>query len=88
MGWTVRFDRRAEKELRALDAAVAKRILRFVRTRLADASNPRAIGTALKGNHEGLWRWRIGDYRLIGDIRDTELHILVISVGHRRGIYR
>jgi mRNA interferase RelE/StbE len=46
------------------------------------------MGTALKGNHAGLSRWRVGNYRLIGDIRDSELRIMVISAGHRREVYR
>lgn len=88
MAWSVKFDPRAVKELRAFDQVTAKRILKFARTRLADSSDPRTLGTALKGDRAGLWRWRVGDYRLIGEIRDRELVILVIAIGHRREIYR
>lgn len=86
--WTLRFDRRAEKDLLRLGAQDRQRVLQFLHDRLLQAPTPRSLGAALTGPLGGLWKYRVGDIRIIADIRDDELLILVIEVGNRRDIYR
>lgn len=87
-GWVVRFERRAEKDLSRLGAQDQQRVLNFLQDRLLQAPSPRALGAALAGPLGGLWKYRVGDIRIIADIRDGELLILVIEIGNRREIYR
>lgn len=88
MTWNIKLEASALKALKKLDAAVRRRIEDYI-DRLAEEENPRARGIALQGTaYEGLWRYRVGDYRLICQIRDQELVILVLEIGHRREIYR
>jgi mRNA interferase RelE/StbE len=86
--WVVRFERRAEKDLSRLGAEDRQRVLSFLQERLLLAPSPRALGAALVGPLSGLWKYRVGDIRIIADIRDGELLILVIEIGNRREIYR
>jgi len=89
MVWKIELDPAAERELDLLDPPVAKRILRFLYTRVAALDDPRSIGDALKGSRLGeLWKYRVGDYRIIADIEDGALKILVIKIGNRREVYR
>ena len=88
MTWTVEFDSRAAKELRALDHPQRRRILRFLRERIAVDEDPRRLGRALKGQSVPLWRYRVGDHRLICSIEDDRLIVLVVRLGHRREVYR
>ena len=89
MAWIIELDRAAEKELDKIDAQVAKRILCFLFERLASADNPRSLGEALKGSHfENLWKYRVGDYRLICRIEDLNIKVIVLKVGNRREVYR
>ena len=60
----------------------------FMKERIKPTDNPRGIGKALKGNLSGYWRYRVGDYRIICQIQEAELIILVIELGHRKGVYR
>lgn len=71
-----------------LDSVVARRIVRTLETRIAAIADPRTLGAALKGEHEGYWRWRIGDYRVIARIEDARITILVVRIAHRREAYR
>jgi mRNA interferase RelE/StbE len=79
---------RFEKQLLRLDRTASGRILGWMESRLAATDNPRQWGKALKGVYAGKWRFRVGDYRIICQIRDDELLILALDVGHRRDIYR
>jgi mRNA interferase RelE/StbE len=89
MAWRIEFDRAAARELEKLDHESAKRIVKFLFERVAKLDNPRNIGEALKGSRLGdFWKYRIGDYRVIADIQDGALCILVIRVGNRREVYR
>jgi mRNA interferase RelE/StbE len=64
-------------------------MVRFLRVRVAAATDPRSVGSALKGNELGRWwKYRVGDYRIIAEIRDREIRIVVVRLGHRREIYR
>ncbi|MEO9886910.1 MAG: type II toxin-antitoxin system RelE/ParE family toxin [Balneola sp.] len=87
MIWKVEFDDRARKELRKLDKQTQDRILKWLRETMATEEDPRRTGKSLKGRMKGLWRYRVGDYRIISQIQDEQLLILVIRIGHRRDIY-
>lgn len=89
MAWKIELSAEADRELGKLDSQQSKRILKFLRDRLAPLDNPRSIGQALHGSELGeFWKYRVGDYRLICKIEDQQLLILVLRVGHRREIYR
>ena len=87
MTWKVEWDERARKELRKLDKQTQKDILGYLRTRIATEASPRRFGKALVGNKAGLWRYRIKDYRLICNIEDDRLVVLVLRASHRKHIY-
>lgn len=87
MAWTVKFSDRALRQLDRLDAVVQRRINRFLEQRLAKLRDPRQLGTALAGDLSGLWRYRVGDYRILCEFKNNELVVLVVAVGHRRDIY-
>jgi len=89
LAWRIEFAASAAKQLRRLDSAVARRILAFLRERVAPADDPRSISDALKGVDLGsFWKYRVGDYRVIAEIHDREVRILVVRLGHRREVYR
>jgi mRNA interferase RelE/StbE len=85
--WKVEWDDRARKELRRLDSFVQKEILNYLRSRILIANDPRLFGQSLSANKSGLWRYRIGNYRLVCKIEDDKLIVLVVGVGHRKDIY-
>ena len=89
MAWTIEFERSAKRELEKLGSEAAVRILRFLHDRLASLDDPRSIGEALKGAKlGGLWKYRVGDYRIIAHIDDGTVRIVVVRVGNRRDVYR
>jgi mRNA interferase RelE/StbE len=89
MAWSIEIRRNAERQLEQLDPQVARRILRFLYERVAFLENPRSIGEALKGTELGeLWKYRVGDYRIIASIEDNLVRILVVRIGNRREVYR
>jgi len=89
LAWTIEFARSVEKDLRVIGPEAARRILRFLRERLAPLDDPRSIGEPLRGPELGrFWKYRIGPYRVIAGIQDDVLVILIVRVGHRRDIYQ
>ena len=88
MSWTVRISNFAERQLRKLDRPVQRRILDWLNDRIEGCKNPRHFGEPLKGGHAGFWRYRVGDYRILCDIQDQEIVVLVFTIGHRRDIYK
>jgi mRNA interferase RelE/StbE len=89
MPWRIEFSPNAFRELGNLDAQHRKRILKYVRERLGKLDDPRSIGKALQGPRlSELWRYRVGDYRLICRIEDAALIVLVLQIGNRKNIYR
>jgi mRNA interferase RelE/StbE len=86
--WTIEITRTAERQIKRLDRPAQKSIVRFLRERLKSAENPRQWGKPLHGDKQGLWRYRVGDYRLICDIQDEKITVLVLEVGHRKDVYR
>ena len=89
MAYSVELSESADRELGKLDAQQAKRILKFLHERVVKLDDPRSVGEALHGSQLGeFWKYRVGDYRLISKIEDDRLVVLVLSVGHRKEIYR
>jgi mRNA interferase RelE/StbE len=86
--WRLRLDHKAERQLDRLGAADQRRVRSFINDRLLTRRDPRALGAGLTGPLAGLWKYRVGDIRIIADIRDNELLILVIQIGNRREVYR
>jgi len=85
--WTINYSDRALKSLRKMDKQNARRIVDFMDLRIAVAADPRQSGKPLKGELGELWRYRVGDYRILCEIRDDELVILAATIGHRREVY-
>jgi len=85
--WRVEFDRSAARDLRKLDVQAQRLILRYLRERIATAEDPRRFGHALARDLKGLWRYRVGDYRIVAAIEDERLVVLVVTVGYRREVY-
>ena len=88
MAWTIDYTGTARKQLLKLDKQTARRIVDFMDARVAPVDDPRSIGKALSGPLGGFWRYRVGDCRVICDIQDGALRVLVVDIGHRREVYR
>ena len=88
MAWAIEYTETARKQLRKLDKQTARQIIDFIDERVALLEDPRSSGKALIGKLGGLWRYRVGDYRVICQIQDGALMILVVQIGNRREVYR
>ncbi|HVO81033.1 MAG TPA: type II toxin-antitoxin system RelE/ParE family toxin [Terriglobales bacterium] len=88
MAWTIEITRTAAKQIKRLDRVAQGSIIRFLRERVQPAENPRQWGKLLHGDRRGLWRYRVGDYRLICDIQNEKVTVLLLAVGHRKDVYR
>lgn len=86
MNWTIKFTAKADKDFAKLEKAMQKRVIAKLEE-IAKLENPRNVGKALTGNLAGLWRYRVGDYRLVCDIRKAEIVIVVVDVNHRSKVY-
>ena len=86
--WRVEFHRAAVSDLRKLGPDGERRVLRYLRERIASSNDPRRFGHALTGDRKGLCRYRVGDYRIVASIEDDRFVVLVVTVGHRRQVYR
>ncbi|MEI7927887.1 MAG: type II toxin-antitoxin system RelE/ParE family toxin [Verrucomicrobiales bacterium] len=87
MSWVYRFDARALKELRKLGKQAQSEIINYLDERVARDGDPRRFGKGLRAGLAGLWQYRVGDYRILCQIRDGELLILVVAVGHHSDVY-
>ncbi|HEY5382660.1 MAG TPA: type II toxin-antitoxin system RelE/ParE family toxin [Acidobacteriaceae bacterium] len=87
MPWTVRITRSAERQLEALGKPAAQRIRDFLHDRVEGNTSPYRIAKALVGNKQGFFRFRVGDYRIVAELRQDELLVLVVQAGHRKDIY-
>lgn len=85
MSYAIRFTPKAAKQVRKLDSAVARRIRDFLEQKLAQIDNPRLLGKMLV--NEDFWRYRVGDYRILTNIDDDQILILIVDVAHRREVY-
>jgi len=88
LSWTIEFDRRVEKELRALGKQAANRVLTYLNERVAPLDDPRRLGKPLSGELSEYWRYRVGSYRIVAVIEDSTLRVLVVRVAHRNAVYR
>ncbi len=89
MAWTIKYAESVRKSLKAIDRVSRDRIEAFLEKRVAEADDPRQLGKALRGNvFFDLWRYRVGDYRIIAQILDSEITVVVVRVGHRKDVYR
>ena len=88
MSWTIKVSELAQKQLKKLDKAVAKRILDYLRQRVATRHDPRLFGKPLLHDKTGLWRYRVDDYRIICQIEDDNFTVLVLRLGHRKEVYK
>jgi mRNA interferase RelE/StbE len=89
MAWKIELSEPADRELTKLDPQHSRRILKFLRERVAKLEDPRSIGKALQVSRLGeFWRYRLGHFRIICKIEDDRLVVLVIRIGRRKEIYR
>jgi mRNA interferase RelE/StbE len=89
VAWTIEYTISVQKYAKRLDPVIRKRIRQFLDERLAKHENPRELGAALKGHAlGGYWRYKVGDYRIICDIQDNRLVVLVVEIDHRSKAYR
>ena len=88
MVWTVSFEPRALGELKKLDRSAQRRVVRFLEQRIAGDDDPRGFGKPLTGDKAGLWRYRVGTYRLVCRIDDEHRAVLVLRIAHRKDVYR
>ncbi len=87
MKYSVVLTERAKKQLSKLDKPVAKLIASWLRKNLQGCENPRQHGKGLTANRTGQWRYRIGDYRVLAEIQDEKVIIMVVEIGHRKKVY-
>lgn len=87
MNWKIEFDFDVEKDLRKLGHSAQQRIINYLKEKIIPAENPRVLGKPLSGNLAGIWRYRIGDYRILAKIENENFIILVVHVGYRKNVY-
>jgi mRNA interferase RelE/StbE len=88
LAWEIEITEKAAKQIKKLGTTDAKRIRDYLRDRIAQLDHPRQLGKPLQGSELGsYWRYRVGDYRILCELHDDELVVLVIEAGHRRKIY-
>lgn len=88
MKYTVLFEKNADKQLKKIDITHQRIIVNWIAKNLENASDPRVFGKALKGNLKEYWRYRVGNYRIIAEINDDEVRIIIIDIRHSRDIYK
>lgn len=88
MKYKVLFTDKSKKQLMKMDRSVAKLITSWIVKNLQDCEDPRRHGKALTADRSGQWRYRVGDYRLLAEIQDENIIILIVEIGHRRDIYK
>ena len=88
MAWTIEFAGSVQKSIRRIDRQVQRRIRDFLELRLAGMEEPRQLGSPLRGSrHHNLWRYRVGDCRIIAEISDRDIRILIVRIAHRRNVH-
>jgi len=87
LAWTIEYTDAARRQLRKLDKQSARRILDYMDKRVAPLEDARSLGKALHGPLGDLWRYRVGDFRIICELRDKEIWIVVVRVGNRKDVY-
>lgn len=87
MVWTIKISELAAKQLKKLDKQTAKKIMQYLKERIAHQKDPRLFGKPLLHNQTGLWRYRVNDHRIICHLEDHHFVVLVLRVGHRKEVY-
>ena len=87
MTYRVEYTKSAVKQLKKMDRKIAAFILSFIEDKLVNCENPRLYGKSLQGELSDIWRYRVGDYRILARIDDDVVVITIVEVGHRREIY-
>ena len=87
MRWSYSFENSALKELKKLGPQAQREILAYLDERIAGDEEPSRFGKPLRADLAGLWRYRVGDYRLICSLQEGQMLVLVLKVGHRRDVY-
>lgn len=87
MGWTIEYSDTARAQLRRLGREMSRRVVDYMDERIATQDNPRSLGRALTGPMSELWRYRVGNCRVVCDIQDDVLVVLVVRVGRRDSVY-
>lgn len=88
MTWTIEYIKSAQKTVRKIDPQTRQRIREYLEERVALLDDPRQLGKPLSGQLSEFWRYRIGDHRVICELQDEKLVVLVVRVGHRKEIYK
>ena len=87
MVWTIDFSKESRKQIKKLSRYTQAQLLDYLEHKIANLENPRSRGEAMSANYAGFWRYRVEDYRVICEIKDEKLVVLVVKLGHRREIY-
>ncbi len=88
MSYKIEFSDIAVKNLRKMDSASRKKVLEYIKDVISKVDNPRLIGKSLVGNLKGLWRYRTGNFRILCQITDQQMLILIVKIAHRKDIYK
>ena len=88
MRYKILFEKNANKQLKKIDMTQQRIIVNWIAKNLENTSNPRVFGKSLKSNLKEYWRYRVGNYRIIAEINDDRVRILIIEVGHKKDIYK
>ena len=88
MKYSVEMLRKARKAIRQLDRQIRERIVDWIENNLVDCEDPRFHGSNLVEYPNANWRYRVGDYRIIADIQDEKIVILVVDVDKRNDVYK
>jgi mRNA interferase RelE/StbE len=88
MKYSVEYTKTAMKQLRKMDKKIVSLLIAFIEEKLVNCENPRLVGKALQGKSIDIWRYRVGDYRILAKIEDLAVIITIVEVGHRREIYK
>jgi len=87
LAWTIEYDEGALADLKKLQRQIQREVLDYMKKRVGGAKDPRTFGKPLRYSKFGLWRYRVRNYRIICELRDAQLRVLVVAVGHRTAIY-
>ncbi|MGB2644758.1 MAG: type II toxin-antitoxin system RelE/ParE family toxin [Candidatus Acidiferrum sp.] len=87
MAWKIEYDEGALADLKKLDRQMQREILGYLDKRVAKAADPRVFGKPLRHSKFGLWRYRVRDFRIICQLRESQRIVLVVAVGHRSKVY-
>ena len=87
MKYDVEYSKTAMNTIKKMESSTSTLIRTWIEKNLMNTENPRIKGKALTGDLKGLWRYRVGDYRILAEIQDTKIVILILDIGHRSKIY-